>query len=119
MPFFKTGFHAVYYIGTMPRFVKAKTWFFGIILYISNYIFTLCIEEMIRRLSSCRSCPVNTKIYYVLISREQRHNKKKVSNMFYNLFSSSSKLNLSAIYKATILILSVNLRKGTHKKAFF
>ena len=30
----KTGFHAVYYVGAMPRFVRAKTWFVGIILCI-------------------------------------------------------------------------------------
>ena len=31
----KQGFPAVYWIlGTMPRFVRAKTYFFGIILYI-------------------------------------------------------------------------------------
>ena len=30
-PFFKTGFHSVYYIGTMSRFVKVKTCFFLII----------------------------------------------------------------------------------------
>ena len=32
--FKKTCFHAVYYIGTMPQFVRAKTCFFGIILCI-------------------------------------------------------------------------------------
>jgi len=32
------SFHAVYYIGTMPRFIRAKTWFFGIILCSLNNI---------------------------------------------------------------------------------
>ena len=26
--FFKPGFQAVYYVGTMLRFVRAKTWFY-------------------------------------------------------------------------------------------
>ena len=30
--FQKPGFHAVYYVGTMPRFVRAKNCFVGIIL---------------------------------------------------------------------------------------
>ena len=29
--FLKTGFHAICYIGTMPRIVQIETWFFGII----------------------------------------------------------------------------------------
>ena len=33
--FKKTGFHALCYIGTMPRLVHIKTWFFGIIHCIS------------------------------------------------------------------------------------
>ena len=37
--FKKTGFHAVYYIATMPQFVKQKPVFFGIILYSSPIIF--------------------------------------------------------------------------------
>ena len=39
--FFKPSFHSVYYKGIMPRFVRAKTWFFGIILCISlsNYFY--------------------------------------------------------------------------------
>ena len=34
--FFKPGFHSVYHIGTMPRFVTLKTWFCGIIHYAYN-----------------------------------------------------------------------------------
>ena len=34
----KSGFHSVNYIGTIPRFVRAKTWFFGIILCIQRAI---------------------------------------------------------------------------------
>ena len=32
--FFKLCFHAVNYIGPMPQFVRAKTWFYGVILCI-------------------------------------------------------------------------------------
>ena len=35
--FLKPGFHAVCYIGTMPRLVQIETWFFGIIHCIKNY----------------------------------------------------------------------------------
>ena len=28
---YKTGFHAVCHIGTMPRLIEIETWFFGII----------------------------------------------------------------------------------------
>ena len=34
-----TGFHAVCYIGTMPRLVQIETWFFGIIHCITHVDF--------------------------------------------------------------------------------
>ena len=36
MPFFKPGSHSVYYKGTMPQFIGAKSVFFGIILCMLN-----------------------------------------------------------------------------------
>ena len=35
--FNKPGFHAVYYIGTMSKFLRVKTWFFGIILWCKKW----------------------------------------------------------------------------------
>ena len=34
---FKPGFHAVRYIGIMPRLVQIETWFFGIIHFRSFF----------------------------------------------------------------------------------
>ena len=50
--FLKTGFHAVCYIGTMPRLVQFETWFLGIIHCICNNSI-LCLELHFGGVYSC------------------------------------------------------------------
>ena len=68
--FFKPGFHAIYYIGTIPLFVRAKTCFFGIILCTTT------------RYSRC-----GQKSYSIMFSRSSPNSHFSTRDLFRQLVS--------------------------------
>ena len=63
MLFYRESFHAVCYIGTMPRLVQIETWFFGIIHCIF-YDYDVCINIMY-----VQSTYVCTTLFLILYRR--------------------------------------------------
>ena len=68
--FFKSGFHSVHHIGTMPRFVRSKNCFFFLII--------LCILQNVR---------IIYYVYLFIIINLYFLSQLEEKNTFYNFFS--------------------------------